>query len=452
VIGSAPLSFFSANVSSGNFSTSLLASGNHSITAEYVPAGFFAASTSPPLAQVVLPPSAVADLAMTKTDGLTTVTAGQPVVYTIVVQNLGPDLVGGATVSDVLPALLQGATWTCAASPGSSCTPAGSGSINDTVNLLVSGTASYVVTATVDPAASGSLVNTASVAVPLGVLDPNLANNSATDVDAITPAGPSRVFVSVLGLDTNDCSNVATPCRTLDAAIGQVAVEGQVIVIGTGSYAGATITKSVKIDVAPGAVAYSGQPFTVNAGPASTVVIRGLTLKALTPGTGTGLLIQSAGAVLVERSVIDGWGTGILTQSVAEVFVNDSTIRNNVTGVGATTGDVSLDNVRLTNNGTAIDAQTALSLRGATASGNATGISAGTGSSVTVEKTQIANNGTGVSVPAGSGATARLSRCVVSGNVLGLENVGGTIEVSGNNVVRGNTTNTSGAITTTGLQ
>jgi hypothetical protein len=54
VIGGASLSFFSANVSRGNFSTSLLTLGNHSITAEYLPTGVFTASSSSALSQVVL--------------------------------------------------------------------------------------------------------------------------------------------------------------------------------------------------------------------------------------------------------------------------------------------------------------------------------------------------------------------------------------------------------------
>jgi hypothetical protein len=49
--------------------------------------------------------------------------------------------------------------------------------------------------------------------------------------------------------------------------------------------------------------------------------------------------------------------------------------------------------------------------------------------------------------------TVRLSRSVVTGNGLGLENLGaGALLVYGNNVVRGNTTDTSGTITTTGVQ
>jgi hypothetical protein len=51
----------------------------------------------------------------------------------------------------------------------------------------------------------------------------------------------ARVFVSVTGDDLNNCSMVTTPCRALNAAITQVDPAGEVIVLTTGSYSGATI-------------------------------------------------------------------------------------------------------------------------------------------------------------------------------------------------------------------
>jgi hypothetical protein len=285
-----------------------------------------------------------------------------------------------------------------------------------------------------------------------GAVNATIFDNQGLGTIANDDVAPARVFVSVLGLDTNDCSNIATPCRTLNAAIAQAATDGEVIVIRSGSYAGATITKGVKIDAAAGVVAFSGQSITVNA-PGGTVVIRGLTLKAASPGSGTGLQIQSAAAVFLENSVVDGWAIGV-EQGAPEAFFAQSTLRNNNSGLYSAAGKTSLEDTRFENNATGIAADSAseVSLRGSMVSGNGAGITADTGSVVTVEKTQITNNGTGVKVPLASGATVRLSRSVVSGNTLGLENAGGTIEVSGNNVVRGNVTDTAGSITTTGLQ
>jgi uncharacterized repeat protein (TIGR01451 family) len=130
--------------------------------------------------------SAQADLGITKTDGMVTAVPGQVVTYTIVVTNAGPSDAVGATVTDLLPAAISGATWTCVAT-GGSCTAAGSGNINDTVNVPVGATLTYTLLATVTPSAFGNLVNTATVSAPTGVTDPNLANNSATDTDTLTP-------------------------------------------------------------------------------------------------------------------------------------------------------------------------------------------------------------------------------------------------------------------------
>ena len=90
-------------------------------------------------------------------------------------------------MTDSLPATLLGATWICVATPGSSCTAGSSGNINDTVNLLVGATATYTLTGTVSAAANGTLVNTVTVTAPLNRIDPNPANNGATDTDTLTP-------------------------------------------------------------------------------------------------------------------------------------------------------------------------------------------------------------------------------------------------------------------------
>ena len=124
-----------------------------------------------------LPVPAIADLAITKTDGQTTVTAGGTVTYTITVTNNGPDGIIGARVTDVLPAVLTNVTWTC--TPAASCIQGsggyGGGNINGnkvTLNLANGSSAIFTVTATLPPTATGTLVNTATVALPAGGTDP----------------------------------------------------------------------------------------------------------------------------------------------------------------------------------------------------------------------------------------------------------------------------------------
>ena len=128
----------------------------------------------------------MADLSITKTDGVATAVPGQSVTYTITASNSGTDPVTGATVADTFPAILN-ASWTCVGAGGGTCTAGPiSGNINDTVNLPVGGSVTYTVTAMISPSATGTLSNTATVSST--VTDPNPANNSATDTDTLTPS------------------------------------------------------------------------------------------------------------------------------------------------------------------------------------------------------------------------------------------------------------------------
>jgi uncharacterized repeat protein (TIGR01451 family) len=140
-----------------------------------------------------------ADLAITKTDGVTTVAAGTSDTYTIVVTNTGPSAVTGAHVVDVLPAGVTGATWTFTGSTGGgsvSGLPSGSGNLDTTVDLPVNATVTFTFTPTIDPSATGVFTNTATVTPPAGTTDPIAGNNSFTDTDTLTPAADLSITKS----------------------------------------------------------------------------------------------------------------------------------------------------------------------------------------------------------------------------------------------------------------
>ena len=125
-----------------------------------------------------------ADLAITKNDGVTAYVPGGTVTYTIVASNVGPTAVTGATVTDALPSTITAASWTCTGAGGGVCPASGNGSINAAVTLPVGGSATFRVTATTSSSATGSLVNTATIAAPAGISDTLASNNSVTDTDA----------------------------------------------------------------------------------------------------------------------------------------------------------------------------------------------------------------------------------------------------------------------------
>ncbi|PWH17984.1 MAG: hypothetical protein DDG59_07150, partial [Anaerolineae bacterium] len=78
------------------------------------------------------------DLTITKTDSQTTYVPGLPVVYTIVVSNVGNSDATGVTVSDNIPSQILSWTWTCVTTGGATCNGSGGSIItnfSDTVNL-----------------------------------------------------------------------------------------------------------------------------------------------------------------------------------------------------------------------------------------------------------------------------------------------------------------------------
>jgi uncharacterized repeat protein (TIGR01451 family) len=140
---------------------------------------------------------------------------GQPLTYTLTVGNAGPDAASAVTVSDPLPAQITAATWTCAATTGSSCPASGSGNVNAVVSLAVSGVASFTVTGTVAAGTARQVVNvaTATVAGPFADVDPS--NNTAA---LATPVARAMRFYPL------------TPCRAVDTRITDLPALGAGVV------------------------------------------------------------------------------------------------------------------------------------------------------------------------------------------------------------------------------
>jgi nitrous oxidase accessory protein NosD len=247
---------------------------------------------------------------------------------------------------------------------------------------------------------------------------------------------------------------VATPCRTLAGAIMQVDAHGEVIVVDSGSYAGVTIDKSVKIDVAAGAVAFSGQPIVVNPGYGGHVLIRGMTIKSATPHVGTGIDHMS-GNLIVENTVIDGWEYGIYAREFTGqqgLHVRGSTIRNNEAGILSSTCYINCnasptliaDSV-ITGNEIGVEVLYTgrVEITRSLVAGNDTGLTATAGydnnAHVYVDSSIISDNmGSGLS--AGFFALASICRSVVTGNAIGVERQSGviTFQTCGDNRIVGN--------------
>lgn len=136
-----------------------------------------------PVVLTTITPDDLADLSIVMDNGVSSVALGDEVTYKIVAANEGPDDVSGAVVTDAMPSLLTGVTWTCAASGGGKCTAKGTGSIDDVVELPKGATVAYVVRGRV--ATAGTLSNTATITLPRYVTDTDTTNNAYTDVDPV---------------------------------------------------------------------------------------------------------------------------------------------------------------------------------------------------------------------------------------------------------------------------
>ncbi|MGH1491981.1 MAG: Ig-like domain-containing protein [Acidimicrobiales bacterium] len=127
------------------------------------------------------PPPGDADLSITKVDDVDPVLPGDLVIYTVTVNNAGPDTAEKVVVTDTLPAgVTLAATNGCAQDPSALTCSLGS--------IPVNGSAQYTITVIVDANTAGVLSNSATVAA--GTADPDPNNNTTTE-DTLVGSAPT---------------------------------------------------------------------------------------------------------------------------------------------------------------------------------------------------------------------------------------------------------------------
>lgn len=160
------------------FSTAALAAGAHPITARFEGTANHGISSAALTQQVNVPP-VYTDLAVAMTH---TLSYARNITFTISVVNNGPSAVGGALLSDPLPAPMSGTIWrwTCVGASGAVCPAAsGTGSLSQTLSSLpIGGRLTYTVHGLM--AVWSYWSNTVTITAPVGVIDSNTGNNSRT--------------------------------------------------------------------------------------------------------------------------------------------------------------------------------------------------------------------------------------------------------------------------------
>jgi len=129
-------------------------------------------------------PPAIADLWVELDEKVDFPAPGGQLEYTLTVVDPGPGVAGGTPVALSLPPEITDCAWSCAATPGSACTAAGSGlPFVETVDLRADAAAYFELICDLDASAAGGTVTASATAgVPTGFHDPDLTNNTAIAV------------------------------------------------------------------------------------------------------------------------------------------------------------------------------------------------------------------------------------------------------------------------------
>jgi uncharacterized repeat protein (TIGR01451 family) len=149
-----------------------------------------------------------ADLQIAKTDNVTEATPGGMLTYKIIVSNPGPSNAPGSTVTDNPPAACTSFNWTCIGSGGGTCNASGSGAMSSPASLPAGGSVTYTAICPVNLSATGTIVNTATVAVGATVIEINSSNNQDTDSDTV---GPAPLFANGFESGNTSAWSITTP-------------------------------------------------------------------------------------------------------------------------------------------------------------------------------------------------------------------------------------------------
>jgi parallel beta helix pectate lyase-like protein len=281
---------------------------------------------------------------------------------------------------------------------------------------------------------------------------------------SIAQAQASRTWVSGVGDDANPCSRTA-PCKTWAGAISKTAACGEIDALDPGGFGAVTITKSITLDgtgTFASILASLTTGIIINAAATDVITIRGISINGFCNGL-RGINILQAKTVNVEDCVIFRFaGPGILSSdnNGLKLNIRNTVIRDNtgdgldITAAAAGPARVSLQSVSLNGNANGVNAKSGVTVSAfdSTFAGNTSaGVFAnntvgGSFAVIRVQRSQITGNATGVQAGSGGGVAAsvvEISQNIISfntGNGVSVQ-AGGTVETFVNNDIQGNGTN-----------
>jgi uncharacterized repeat protein (TIGR01451 family) len=243
------------------------------------------------------------DMSITKTDSPDPVAPGGTLTYHMTVTNNGmptmPATTSGVTLTDVLPA---GVTFVSATPSSGTCS--GTSTVTCKLGIFPSGATATVDIVVTAPNAAGTLTNTATVAA--ATTDPNLSNNTATQMTTVAPVPPSAVSRKMHGsagpFDVNLplSGTVGIECRAGGSPTGNhtivVTFPNPITAVASATCAGNSATTSI-----------SGNQVTVNCTGVPNAQTIAINLTGVNNGTSVGNVSIPMGVLLgdtnADRSV-----------------------------------------------------------------------------------------------------------------------------------------------------
>lgn len=349
---------FTATVRINNGTTGTITNGNYAISATGV-----SALIGPKVITALTTGVQYADVGVTLSDGVAALGWGQATRYTAIVTNHGSITAPSVTVSNTLPAQLTQASWTCAASPGSSCgATSGNGAIANTGSLLAGGTLTYTIdAAVVAGVGSASMAHSLRASVAGGVVDPDTTNNSAVDTNAVgTLRTLSFEKQGLASAGTINSTPSAIACGTGCSTASAQFLEGSEVVLTAAPAVGATF--------AGWGGACSGQAttctVTVGANTAVTASFVGApSIVSIAAGDAQSAVVTQAFGSPLSARVTDAGGTpvpGVTVQFAAPGQGASATL----SGSSATTNAAGIASLNATANTTAGSYQATASVNG----------------------------------------------------------------------------------------
>ncbi|WP_309571286.1 DUF11 domain-containing protein, partial [Deinococcus sp.] len=274
----------------------------------------------------------VADLTLTKTDGVNSVSAGGATTYTITLTNAGPGSANSTVLTDPAASGLSKTVVSCVAAGGATCPTITTSTLESgvTIATLPSGGSITLTVPVAVTAIAGAVSNSVTATLPAGTVDLT-PTGTVTDTDTVTPvtdvaiskavsrayAGPGQTLTYIVKV-WNNGPNVATGATitdtvpaTLSGVTWTCAATGTAT-CGTASGSGNTISLSATLPVDPAPITTPDTQYV-------TVTVTG-TLAATATGT-----VGNTAAVAHASDTTGGNNSAAATTAIVDA-VNDSAV------------------------------------------------------------------------------------------------------------------------------